>query len=309
MSSAAGPTPFVPDRRRGLLLAILTSAVWGTVPFGGRVALEGMSAPALSTVRLLFGALFIAAVVARRTGGLADLRRPSWIAIPAGLLLGANYSLYMWGLAWAGPVVSQVLIQTAQLFLVALSVAFLGERPAPRHLLGAAVALAGAVMVTHRAPADDGAAPLSALPGGAVLIVLAAVAWAGYAVLHKVLGRERGSGSTMAWIFLVAAAVSAPVALAGRPTSLDGVEVAAVVFLCANSIVAYWAFAEALRHLEASLVAVICTLGPVVTVACSAAFNAVAWERLPHDPLTPWTLGGTVLVLGGVVLAVTARRG
>lgn len=304
---AAPPAAFVPDRRRGILLASITSFAWGTVPLAGQVALGGMAASTLSALRLAIGGAFIALVVARRSGGFRSLlRRPTGLVHLAAVGLTINYTGYMWGLDRAGPAVAQILIQTAPLFLIGMSVAFLGERPLPRHLAGAALAGAGVLLVSWNGRRWE-ELRASGDAAGVGLIIGSAACWALYATCHKHLGRTHGSGGTMAWIFLLSSLLTLPIVPFEERKSPDGVETAAIVYLCVNSVVAYWCFAEALRHAEASLVAVIATLGPVVTLSLLAITNRMKWERLPADPLTAWKLGGAALVIAGVVLAVTAR--
>jgi drug/metabolite transporter (DMT)-like permease len=299
-------TAFSPNRTKGVVLACLTATIWGTVPFGGKLALEGISAPALSVVRLLSAGLFIAFVVARRQGSWKALRRvPPPLVWLAALGLAGNYSAYMYGLDLVSQTLAQVLIQMAPLFLILLSVVILGERPVKGHWVGTALATVGFVSVSLDGK-PWGEVMGSTTATGIALLLLAAVTWAVYAVCHKRLGKEMDSGVTLSWIFLLAALLTAPVAMGEKAPEPDGVVLAAIGYLILNSVVAYWAFAESLRHVEASLVAVICTFAPVVTVTLSAAFNALGWERMPHDPLTLWKVGGAGLVVTGVALAVSA---
>lgn len=287
---------------RGVLLAGVAALVWGTVPIGGVIALPGMSAPILSALRLTLAGLFLMVVLASRRGRAAFARPPRLICVAA-LGLGGNYVLYMWGVERSGAGTSQVLIQTAPLFLILLSVVALGERMSRRQVLGAVTAFAGVTLVSWREAAGE---PRTAL--GVVLVLMAALTWAVYAVAHKRLGREHDAGGTMMWIFLLAALVALPGALIEPWRTPDGVQGAAIAYLCMNTVVAYWSFAESLRHIEASTAAVIATLGPVVTLGALAVTNRMDQGRVPYEALSTLKLGGAALVVAGVVLAVTARR-
>jgi len=290
-----------PHRKRGLLLATVASVVWGTVPLAGTVALRGITAPLLSTVRLLFAALFVAAVI-RRRGGRPFARPPAAVVVAA-LGLAGNYLCYMWGLERAGPATSQVLIQTAPLFLILLGVFWLKERPTLRQLAGAAAALGGVFLVSFE-PAADAARHLA----GTLLILAASFTWGIYGAVHRRLGHVHPSGPTMMWIFLLAALFLLPFAAVEPLRRPDGVELAAIAYLCANTVVAYWCFAEAVRWIDASLAAVITTLGPVVTFSLLLVTNRLPQARVPYEALTAPRLLGAALVIGGVCAAVTGRR-
>lgn len=298
---------------RGALLALLTAVLWGTVPLAGKLALgagglpgSGIAAGPLSVLRLLAAAACFWVVLARR--GAAPPRRPPALVWVGGLGLAANYVLYMWGLERAGPGTTQVLIQVAPLFLIVLSGVLLREWPRRRELLGGAAAFVGVVLVTW---SDTALRPDSAL--GIALVLASAVSWSMYAVAHKRLGRDHRSGDTMAWIFLLAGCLLLPTALfdPGAPErglgSIDAVQWCAIVYLTLNTIVAYGAFAECLRHIPAGTAAVIVTLGPVVTFGGLVLWGALDLPRLPPEPLPPVKWVGAALVLTGVGAAVTAR--
>ena len=287
-------TPHTPSRRRGLILAAVASATWGTVPIGGKIALGGIPASALSSLRLLTAGVFLVFWLRGRIG------RPSRLLCAAALALAGNYVFYMWGLQRAGAATAQVLIQTAPLFLILLGVVFLGEGMTRRQAAGTATAFLGVGLVSF----SEGAANLH----GILLILVAALTWAVYAALHKRLGREHASGGTMTWIFLCAGAALLPLCFFEPAPSADGVEMAAIAYLCLNTVVAYWAFAECLRHIPASLAAVILTLGPVVTFVLLIIANGMDQSRIPYEPVTAAKLAGAALVMGGVAVAVYRRN-
>jgi drug/metabolite transporter (DMT)-like permease len=289
------------SRTRGLLLATVASVTWGTVPVAGTIALGGITAPLLCTIRLLVATAFLALVLTRR--GVRPFRRPPRLVYLAALGLGGNYLFYMWGLERAGAAASQVLIQTAPLFLIVLGVAWLKERLAVRQIVGGVIALAGVFLVSW----DDAAAmPHRGL--GVLLILAASFTWGVYGAAHRKIGGDHASGPTMMWIFLLAALVTVPFAFTEVLRRPDAVHLGAIAYLCLNTIVAYWSFAESVRHIKASVAAVILTLGPVVTFGLLLVTNRLEQGYIPYEPLTALKVGGAALVIGGVCTAVTARR-
>ncbi|MHC4133863.1 MAG: DMT family transporter [Planctomycetota bacterium] len=289
------------SRTRGLLLATVASVTWGTVPIAGTIALGGITAPLLCTIRLLIAAAFLALVLTRR--GVRPFRRPPRLVYLAALGLAANYLFYMWGLERAGAATSQVLIQTAPLFLIVLGVAWLKERLTVRQIAGGVVALAGVFLVSWE---DAPEVPHRGL--GVLLILAASFTWGVYGAAHRKLGDDHASGPTMMWIFLIAALGTVPFAFTEVPRRPDAVQLAAIAYLCVNTIVAYWSFAESVRHVKASVAAVILTLGPVVTFGLLLVTNRLDQGYIPDEPLTALKVGGAALVIGGVCTAVTARH-
>ena len=279
----------------------MASVLWGTVPIAGTIAVGGITAPLLSSIRLLFAAAFLALVLARRGGGL--FRRPPRLLLVAALGLAGNYVCYMWGLERAGPATSQVLIQTAPLFLIVLGVFWLRESLTPRRMIGAAIALSGVVMVSWEKGAGQ---PRHA--AGIALILVASLTWGVYGAAHRRLGATHASGTTMMWIFLISALLIAPLAALEPMRRPDTVQLIAIAYLCINTVIAYWCFAESLRHIKASVAAVITTLGPVVTFGLLLITNRMDQSRIPFEPLTAVKLAGAALVVAGVGAAVWPRR-
>jgi drug/metabolite transporter (DMT)-like permease len=264
------------SRTRGLLLATVASVTWGTVPVAGTIALGGITAPLLCSIRLLVATGFLAFVLTRR--GVRPFRRPPRLIYLAALGLAANYLFYMWGLERAGAATSQVLIQTAPLSLIVLGVAWLKERLTLRQIAGGVVALLGVFLVSW-----DDAAGVPHRGLGVLLILAASFTWGVYGAAHRRLGDDHASGPTMMWIFLLAALATVPFAFTEVLRRPDPVHLAAIAYLCLNTI-------------------------PVVTFGLLLVTNRLDQDYIPHEPLTALKIAGAALVISGVCAAVTARR-
>ena len=289
-------------RAKGVLLATLTAVLWGTVPVAGKVALGGMAAGPLSVLRLVVAGLALALLLKHR-GQKPFATKPPKLVYLCAIGLGLNYLGYMGGLEYAGAGTSQVLIQTAPLFLIGLGILVLKERPTLKQLVGAGLAFAGVLLVSWREMELGEEGML-----GVGLILFSAITWAVYAVAHKQLGKTHAAGGTMMWIFLLAGVVVLPACLGAPWREADAVEVWSIVYLCVNTLAAYWAFAEAIRHISATTAAIIATLGPAVTFGMLAVTNRMDQPYVPYEPITLVKMIGSVLVVGGVVLAVARRN-
>lgn len=133
----------------------------------------------VATLGFAAASLLGLAIVAAR-GRLGALRQgpAAWALGVAGL--GGYHALYFAALALAPPVEANLVNYLWPLFIVLLSAPLLGTRLAARHVLGAALGLAGCVVAVGGAARFDAAF----LPGYA-LALAAALAWALYSVLSK----------------------------------------------------------------------------------------------------------------------------
>jgi drug/metabolite transporter (DMT)-like permease len=142
--------PGEPRPWRGVVQALLAALAWGLSVVALRVPLDEIDPVSAQAIRLPVGAamLWLTPWALR---GLPDLLRGGWpllgrlIALAA--LSAASAVMYGASVKYAGVAVATVLSSTAPLFAVPLGVVFLGERLPVLALLGAAVTVAGIVVL------------------------------------------------------------------------------------------------------------------------------------------------------------------
>jgi drug/metabolite transporter (DMT)-like permease len=171
-----------------------------------------------------------------------------------------------------------------------------------------ALSLSGLVLV---AEVWEGGGSLDPLGVGAALT--AAVCLAAYYLLGERGTADRDTVALTAWSFAAAAvfwAVAAPWwefdrgLLAERvPVSLGSVQVPVWVLVgwivVLGAVVPFWLSLAALRHLPPTAAGIVATVEPVLA-------SIVAWSWV-EQVLSAWQLVGGAVVLGGIVLAQTAR--
>lgn len=94
----------------------------------------------------------------------------------------------------------------------------------------------------------------------------------------------------------------------GDVRGLSAFQYAVLAYSCANTLIAYGCFAEALQHWEATRVSAIVATTPLLTLVMSVAARAVWPEQILPEELNPLALGGAVLVVIGSVMAALAGR-
>jgi drug/metabolite transporter (DMT)-like permease len=135
---------------RGVLAACGAAVAWGVCVVALRIPLDEMDALTAQLVRLPLAALLLWALPWSWRDVPALVRAGPAIAVRLGVLsvlTAASSIMYVLSIKHAGVAVATVLSSTAPLFAVPLGVMFFGERLPPVALVGAAVAVAGVVVL------------------------------------------------------------------------------------------------------------------------------------------------------------------
>ncbi len=275
---------------------LLHSVISAGTYLAAKRALGELSPWELALARFSLAGLFYAALVVRQRPAiprrdLLGLALLGLVAIPV------NQGFFLWGMARTTPGHAALLYALTPIFVFLLARWRLGEPVTPRKVAGIATAFAGVVVVlTGRGALGAGGA--EGLLGD-LMILLAVVAWAVFAVGGKVYAERHGVLAMTGVAITFGSLAYLPVGLAASDAAafarLSPAGWASVAYLVAlTSIAAYLLYYWAMRRAEASRVAVYSNLQPVFTAL-------LAWA-LHGEPITaPFLLGGA-MVLAGVVL-------
>lgn len=173
--------PQIPNSPRATAIGASAILMWSTLAL---LTAESGQVPPFQLVAMAFGvaALISSLVLAARGRTLAVLRQPAgaW-ALGVGGLFGYHF-FYFLALRQAPPLQANLINYLWPLLIVLFAALLPGERLRPRHLVGAALGLAGAVLLV--APAGEVAFPAEHLAGYAAALACAVV-WAGYSVANR----------------------------------------------------------------------------------------------------------------------------
>jgi drug/metabolite transporter (DMT)-like permease len=256
-----------------------------------RAALGGGHADAatFTALRLLGGAVALG-LLARIRGRPAPPSRFAWGSAVALFAYAAGFSLaYMRIPAGVGAL---LLFAAVQLTMIGAGLVR-GERPRPLEGLGLASALAGLLLLTRPGLARPD-------PLGAGLMLVAGAAWG----LYSLRGRGHGdavamNASSFARALLLSLATGAAAALLGvTRLSPTGVGLALASGAIASGL-GYAVWYAALRGLTATRAAIVQLSAPPL-----AAVGAVVFL---DESYSPTLLQASILILGGIALAVAAR--
>ncbi len=294
----------------GFTMSLTTAVLWGFLPIALKVALTGMDVYTITWWRFAVSMLALGAFLAWR-GQLPRLRDAGWSASMvlgiALVMLLANYVLYLIALDLTTPSVAQIVIQLAPLLLLLGGVFVFRERFLPRQWLGFTMLGIGLLLFfNNRLP--ELTRPTQGLGLGVALMVVAAIAWAIYGLAQKQLLTVFTSRQVL-WMLYVGASIALlPTAAPMAVLKMDGLQLSMLAFCCANTVIAYGAFGEALHYWDVSRVSAVLTTAPLFTMASMWLVDRLGWELLPPEGLNAWSIVGALAVVGGSMTCALAGR-
>jgi drug/metabolite transporter (DMT)-like permease len=267
-----------------IALALTASLCWGIGDFLGGSLSRRHPLLVVVLISQAVGLVGIATVAALHSGA-----PPAGVVAPGALagFMGVIGILSFYRAMTIGAISVAAPILASSVAIPVVAGLATGERPSALQLAGIASALAGVVLVS-REPAPDGGTirgagvPLAVLAAAALGVQLIAIDHAARADALWGVGMAR---ITSVSVFAVAALVLRPTIAAA---ALAPVAVAGAVDVAANA-----SFAVATRHGYLSIVAVLSSLYPLVTVA-------LAHHNL-HERLSRGQRVGVALAVGGAM--------
>jgi drug/metabolite transporter (DMT)-like permease len=275
----------------GATVAVSFSAIF--------IRIAGDDAATVVWLRMSLAAVLLAPFAVReaRRGVVARSRRELALVLAGGVLLAGHFLLWTASLAFTSVAASVLLVSLHPIIVAPLGLRLLGERPRRRTYLGMALALGGTVLTC----AGDVRVDPRALSGD-LLAIGGAVCLAGYLLIGRGLRRSLGVAGYSVMVYGTVAVVGAIAALGFRVAHVPSPRVAllglalAVVCTIGGHTVYNWA----LRHVHAVTVSLSFLGEPPLAALLALAFLA----SIP----SPSTIGGGVLILAGLALALLDLR-
>ena len=184
-------------RGRGIALMVLCTFCFAVMDGLSKMLIVRYPVSEIMFIRYAFFLLVVIALIRpRNVAARLRVRRPWYQVLRAGILV-ADQVLFILGLSYLALADAHVLVSAAPLLVAALSVAFLGERVGPRRWAAISVGFLGVVFVLQ--PDGDLFRPAALLP------LCAAVLFAFYQIMTRVVSRTDAQESTYLYTALVGA--------------------------------------------------------------------------------------------------------
>jgi drug/metabolite transporter (DMT)-like permease len=272
--------------------------IWGTTYLAIKVALETIPPFLMGGLRYVTAGLILAGILKATGRGLPPVRAWAWLGLLGFLLVALGNGGVVWAEQFIPSGLTAVLIGTTPFWMVGTEAAVNGSRHVSRaEWVGLAVGFAGIVLLVSPDLVAGG-------EGGRQFglgVLAVQVACAGWAT-GSALTRRHTAGGGVLGVAAVQMFAGGMVMLAvgtalGEWPRLHFTATTAVMLVYLTvfgSLVAFAAYAYALRHLDVTVVSLYTYINPVIAV--------VLGTLLVGEPFGWWMAGAVAVILVGVVI-------
>jgi drug/metabolite transporter (DMT)-like permease len=298
----------MPDAYKGIVYAVITAALWGVLAIALKISLSGLTPADITWFRFFLAFLLLSIYYFfSKPQYLRILRRPPWILIVATLCLAVNYYGFIEGVHLTTPSIAQVFIQLGPVLLALAGFIFFREKVTWRQIVGLVLVISGLAVFYH----EQLGLILSgkaAWQAGVIWIIVAAVTWAVYSVLLKIMVLKYPPMQLNLVIFGLPALLYLPFVRFSHFAGLHFTGWLILLFLGLNTLFAYGLLSLAMKHAEANKISVILILNPLLTFALMAILTRAEVTWIKGEHYTVLTLAGAFTVVTGAVLTIFRKN-
>lgn len=297
------------DNTKGILYALTTTLFWGFLAIALKVAVRNIEPLTVVWIRfsMAFTMLFVYFIIRDRKQ-LYILRRPPLKLIIASLALGINYVGFIFGIKYTSPSTGQVVIQIGQIILAIAGFVLFKERIRKRQLLGFGIVIIGFILFYNQ-QLKGIAGSTEQFNMGILLVMIGGIAWSVYAIMQKYLVKAHQPQTLNLFLFGLPAVLFLPFANFQNLGTLTIQWWALLIFLGANTLIAYGGMTAALKYLDANKVSTIVINNPIITfiaMGLLAYFN-VSWIEHEHFSPMVW-LGALLFIIGAFFVVYKGKK-
>lgn len=296
------------NNTKGILYALTTMFLWGFLAIALKVALREVEPFTIVWIRfsMAFSFLFVYFLITDRKQ-LRILIKPPKKLIIASLALGVNYIGFMLGVKYTSPSNAQVIIQIGPIMLAIAGVILFKEKIKRIQLIGFIVVIFGFILFYSQQLQSMFFTPED-LNKGVLLTIMGAIAWTIYAILQKYLVKDYPPQTLNLFLFGLPALLYIPMANFSNLASLSIGWWGLLVFLGANTLIAYGGMTAALKYLDANKVSTIIINNPIITFLAMATFTFFDVSWISHENFSALTWLGAILFISGALIVIKSGK-
>ena len=299
---------FDPNKRiYGILYAATTALFWGFLAIFIKVTLNDVAPIIVVWFRftIAFAFLFVYFIF-KDPQKLSIIKKPPILLILAALSLTVNYTGFANGIQLTSPGNAQIFIQIGPITLAIVGIVIFKERLSLRQFLGFVVAGSGLTFF-YRDQLTNLLGSEEVYITGVLWLILAALAWTGYASLQKKLVQKYHAQQLNLIIFGLPIIILLPfVEFSSFANFTPGLWML-LIFLGINTIVAYGCLAEAFKYMEANKISVIITLNPIITFVAMTILGAMDLDWIDAEMITIFGVIGAMFVIFRAIMVVIPK--
>jgi drug/metabolite transporter (DMT)-like permease len=288
----------------GILFACITAALWGVLAVALKVSLQDVNPVDITWFRFTLAFLGLTTYyIWKKPGYLRILRRPPLLLILASVCLGMNYIGFIKGVQLTSPGIAQIFIQTGPVLLAVSGLVFFKEKIVPRQIFGFLLVIAGLLLFYYEQGTFQPFGT-AAYQTGIIWVLIAAITWAVYAILIKILLLRYPPMQLNLVIFGLPALFFLPFVQFSGFISLSFIDWLIMIFLGLNTLIAYGTLSLAIQNTEANKVSVVLILNPILTFGIMGLVNLTDASWIAHEHFSLASLLWASVVLAGAILAI-----
>ena len=288
---------------RGVFFTLITMALWGVLPIFMKIALNDFSAGTIVWFRFAFAFVFLFFYLSlRQRDPVSILRNPPGLCLLGGLCLAGNYFYFIRGVELSSPSNAAVLIQIAPVLLVMVGVLVFAEKFKKAQFAGLFIAVVG--MILFYTDQRSHVVNEELYTTANFYIVVGAVLWVGYMAFQKKLTPTHPAQHLYLLVYGTATVVLLGTVDWAEFQSVRASGWALLVFLGINTLVAYGSLAEAIKYIPVSLISVIVTLNPFITLTAMHFLAQFGPAWIAPEVIDLWGYVGACTAIAGVILVL-----
>ena len=293
---------------KGIIYAGITALFWGVLAIVLKIIDDKVEPITIVWFRFLLAFMILAIwQAARNPASFKILIRPPVLLVVATLALTWNYIGFMMGIHYTTPSNAQLFIQTGPILLPLAGIFFFREKITRLQIIGFVIALAGmAFFYRDQLIAFFDVQQKYNL--GVIHLLIAAVAWALYAVLQKKLVLKLDIQSLNLFIFGLPVLILLPFVNFASLQHLGLVTWLLLLFGGINTLLSYTTLSKALQLIEASKVSIIIIMNPIITFITMGILTQMNVKWIGHERFSAFSIIGGFLVLSGAVLVAKKQK-
>lgn len=287
------------NHTKGIIYASITAFFWGFLAIALKVAVREVEPVTIVWFRFMVAFLLVAGwQIVKKPTSFKVLAKPPLLLILAALGLTWNYMGYMLGIHYTTPSNAQLFIQTGPIMLATAGFVFFKEKLKRNQVIGFAIAILG-LSFFYSDQLSAFTDRQSQYNLGVVFTLTGAVAWATYATLQKKLVLKYSIESLNLFLFGLPVILYIPFVNFTPLFHLHWSWWLLLLFLGANTFIAYTCLAKALKYTEANKVSIIIIVNPIITFITMGILTKLNVSWVVHERFSMITILGASLVLTG----------
>ncbi|HBO39550.1 MAG TPA: EamA family transporter, partial [Pasteurellaceae bacterium] len=143
---------------------------------------------------------------------------------------------------------------------------------------------------------------------GVIIAFMASTIWVAYGIAQKMLLLKFSAQQILLIIYIGCSFIFLPFSTPSQIFALDGLQLGCLIFCCANTVIAYGSYAEAINCWEVSKVSAMMTQISVFTIIFSEILTYMAPDIFVDQSLNLLSYVGALLVTSGALLSAVGHK-